>query len=33
MLSNPRKWPIVLASVLAASFLGLAAADDGEEED
>ena len=32
MLSNPRKWPIILASVLAASFLGLAAADDSEEE-
>ena len=33
MLSNPKKWPIVLASVLAASFLGLASFGDDEEEE
>ena len=31
MLGNPRRWPLVLATVLAGSFLGIANADDGEE--
>lgn len=31
MLGNPRRWPLVLATVLAGSFLGIANSDDGEE--
>jgi len=30
MLGNPRRWPLVLATLLATSFLGIANADDGE---
>jgi len=31
MLGNPRRWPLVLATLLAGSFLGIANSDDGEE--